>query len=180
MVQTTGNWHLTILFSPDRPELSLGFSLWRLCNFWQQAINVVLKELDLTHVQYLMLGGVHHLQANNAVVNQNKLAKHLKTDIMMTSKVCRALEKKGYLLRAKLRSDSRSRMLVLTRKGKERYTSAVLLVETVERKVFNHLQIPAGEWLDQIKALMLHLLPESEPVEHAANVFLIEPDLQQA
>src|SRR3989344_1240244 len=158
MVQTTGNWHLTILFSPDRPELSLGFSLWRLCNFWQQAINVVLKELDLTHVQYLMLGGVHHLQANNAVVNQNKLAKHLKTDIMMTSKVCRALEKKGYLLRAKLRSDSRSRMLVLTRKGKERYSMAAPRVEQAELSVFGHSQIQPAEWLSQIKTLMLHLL----------------------
>jgi len=150
----------------ENPAFSLGFSLWRLSNRWQQKATQALKNIHLTHVQFVLLAGIKSLQeqADN-IINQKTLAQYVKTDIMMTSKVCRTLERKGLVIRAKLRSDTRSKMLVLTRKGKELLQKATHVMSEVEKDLFNKIEIKKDGILN-----MLYFVLEEEKVEPSSNV----------
>ena len=40
---------------PAQPWLDSGFRLWQLSNAWQRHVADLLKDLEITHVQYLLL-----------------------------------------------------------------------------------------------------------------------------
>jgi len=92
---------------------------WHACNQWQKHLTQQLKPFGVTHVQVILLQAVQELSEQNKTITQIALAEHAGTDIMMTSKVCRTLERKGYLLRAKHRHDTRARSLAITKAGKQ-------------------------------------------------------------
>ena len=73
-------------------------------------------------------------------ITQKRLASHLETDIMMTSKVVRALEKKGYLLRASSRIDARSKSLILTQKGQAKLTEALAVMQAMDQQFFSRVK----------------------------------------
>lgn len=122
----------------EKPEESAGFLLWQITNLWQRKMNSALKELDLTHVQFALLAGIAWLERFEKPITQVRLAKYAGTNIMMTSKVIRTLEKKGLILREECETDTRAKCVSLTAKGIHRFEKALPLVRSVDEKFFGN------------------------------------------
>jgi len=113
-----------------------GFLCWQLSNTWQRLLTQALQPLDLTHVQYWLLEGVLELAMQYQVVSQTRLSESRGTDLMMTSKVCRTLERKGLMIRARHRQDTRAKSLAVTNSGKEILQQARPIVAKLEAQLF--------------------------------------------
>jgi DNA-binding MarR family transcriptional regulator len=121
----------------EKPEESVGFLLWQITHLWQRKMNLDLKELDLTHVQFALLSSTAWLERFDEDITQVKLANHAKTNIMMTSKVLKTLEKKDLISREECKFDTRAKSISLTDDGRERIKKALQIVEEMENKFFS-------------------------------------------
>lgn len=121
------------------PSDSPGFLLWQVTNLWQRRIREALKEVNLTHVQFVLLASLVRLAEERSVISQTDLSRFAKTDIMMTSQVLRALQKKGLITRSPHPDDSRAKCLSATSKGAELVKVAVQLVEQQDNAFFSTL-----------------------------------------
>lgn len=117
----------------EGPEQSPGFLLWQVGAKWRRQIESALSELDLTHVQFVLLAGLGWHQGQ---ISQVELARFCATDIGMTSQVLRALEKKGLITRQQKPGDERSKFPVLTKAGAELVERAIPVVEAVDAAFF--------------------------------------------
>jgi len=128
------------VFKFKSPDDSPGFLLWQFSNLWQRKMNAGLNPLGLTHVQFVLLAGLIWLNQSQETVTQTKLAAHAKTDIMMTSKVLRSLEKRGLLKREPNLKDTRAKSLTITQKGYELTLEAIKVVDQIDNKFFSALE----------------------------------------
>jgi DNA-binding MarR family transcriptional regulator len=134
-------------------DYSPGFLLWHATLRWQRVITGVLKPLDLTHVQFVLLAGAWWLGRNGDAPSQRELADHSGTDVMMTSQVVRILEGKGLLTRERDPADSRIMRLRVTEAGQELATQAVEVVEAADRDFFRQAEHPDA-LLPQLRSLV--------------------------
>ena len=128
------------------PAGETGYLLWHVVNLWQRRQKEALAPFDLTPVQYLLLAGLSALKASDSrPVNQSTLARHCRTDPMMTSQVLRALERGGLVARRIDTGDGRAVGVALTGKGRSRQRDAAPAVAAVERGFFAALgpDVPA-------------------------------------
>ena len=123
----------------DSPEDSPGFSLWQVSNLWQKRINAGLSPLGLTHVQFVLLTTLAWQAGAESLITQVELAALAKTDVMMTSKVLRTLEKKGFLLRRPHPTDTRANALAITAEGRSLVARAIRVVEAIDADFFSSL-----------------------------------------
>jgi DNA-binding MarR family transcriptional regulator len=131
-----------------RVEESLGFLFWQTNNMWERKINCELKNINLTHVQFVLLAGVDWFNHSGDTVNQAKLSRHVKTNIMMTSKVLRTLEKKSLITRKPDKVDTRQNRLFITDKGKEKLKKGFPMVRKVTEDFFSPIKGKKGELID--------------------------------
>ncbi len=124
------------LFQFASPDESPGFLLWQVANLWQRRMNQALQELDLTHVQFVLLAGIYWLSQEQETITQVQLASHAKTDIMMTSKVLRTLEGKELVERRSHPTDTRAKALALTQTGVELLAQAIKVVDDTDNTFF--------------------------------------------
>ena len=120
----------------ETPTESPGFLLWQVTNLWQRRQRAALRDLDLTHVQFILLASVIWLTRDDQPVTQVQLALHTQTDVMMTSQVLRTLEEKSLIARTPNPRDTRANLLHATARGKELARQAIRLVEQVDREFF--------------------------------------------
>jgi DNA-binding MarR family transcriptional regulator len=123
----------------ETPSVSPGFLLWKVTHLWQRKQRDTLKEIDLTHVQFVVLAGLGWLQKVNKNISQAELARHAEIDEMMASSVIRTLEKKKLLKRHKHPTDTRARVLALTSEGERVMMLALERVERVDREFFKNV-----------------------------------------
>jgi DNA-binding MarR family transcriptional regulator len=115
---------------------SPGLLLWQVTNLWQRRQRAALKEMDLTHVQFVLLASLAWLSQNAEPVTQARVAEHAKTDAVMTSEVLRTLQRKGLVERRPHPEDTRAKSLKPTPKGTEFVRRAVKLVEQTDQEFF--------------------------------------------
>lgn len=128
--------------SPHRQATdSPGFLLWVISNDWRREQTAALDPLGLTHVQFVLLASLLWLAMTepDEPVTQARLARHARTDAMMTSQVARALEERRLLARVPHPTDTRAKCLELTSKGEELVRRAFPLVERVNSEFFGRL-----------------------------------------
>ena len=140
-----------------RPEDSPGFLLWQVTNSWQRRIRQALKDIGLTHVQFVLLTTTNWLNDANLPTTQRNVAKFAKTDVMMTSQVIRTLQSKGLVTVKENPSDTRAHVLTVTPEGKRLVKRALELVEDTDGRFFGPLADDTAGF-----ANMLRLLVESE------------------
>ncbi len=131
-------------FSYKSANDATGFLLWKVHNCWQREIKKSLKQLDLTHTQFVILAGAYWLSLNQVEVTQVEIARHAQTDVMMTSNVLRILEKKGFVNRAEHKTDTRAKVIHISEKGRKVLVQAVKTVETFDRRFFSALDNETG------------------------------------
>ena len=131
--------------APRSPAASPGFLLWRATNLWQRGVREALREVELTHVQFVLLAGAAWLTREGVdgaapgsagVVSQAQLAQHAGSDVMMTSQVVRELERRALLERAPHPIDRRARALAVTPAGRSLLERARPLVERADAGYF--------------------------------------------
>ncbi|MFM2304169.1 MAG: hypothetical protein RLZZ135_1579, partial [Cyanobacteriota bacterium] len=82
------------------PEDSVGYQLWQVVHLWQRQVDVALAELDLTHLQFVLLAGIGWLTRDGDLLTQVQLAEFCKIDVMQISQVVRKLEVKKLIHRS--------------------------------------------------------------------------------
>lgn len=122
---------------PDRAVRSTGYRLWQVVNLWQRRQKEALAPFELTPVQFLLLAGLLDL-ANRAdgPVTQTTLARHCRTDPMMTSQVLRYLEGAGLVNRREHDGDGRAMAVGILDTGAELARRASAVVDEAESKFF--------------------------------------------
>ena len=73
--------------SLKKPDENIGMLLWQTNMLWQRKMNQALKEINLTHTQFVVLASLGWLLKQGKVVAQKDIADFSKTDQMMVSKV---------------------------------------------------------------------------------------------
>jgi len=125
----------------ESAEDSPGLLLWQATHRWQAQQRAALKPLGLTHVQFVLLASLAYLDAEGPVT-QKRLAEHAATDVMMTSQVLRALEKRELVERLPDPADARSRLVTVTPAGAALAPRAIAVVEAVDREFFTGVPTP--------------------------------------
>lgn len=114
----------------------LGFSLWEVSNLWQKELQKRLGELNITHVQFLILKAVYELEVNHEEKTQIRIAKQARTDVMMTSKVIRTLIDKNLLERDLHAIDKRAFRISITKEGKKTLKRGMEIVNGFDNSFF--------------------------------------------
>jgi MarR family transcriptional regulator, organic hydroperoxide resistance regulator len=118
------------------PDQSPGNLLVQVTAAWQRRQRAALSELGLTHPQFLILAAAAWLTRDGEPVTQVRLARHARTDPMMTSQLVRALEEKKLLRRSEDPSDSRAKLVRATARGRKLARQAVVIADRVDREFF--------------------------------------------
>ena len=137
----------------QKPSESIGFLLWQTHNNWQRKINKELKQFGLTHVQYILLASLQHLQTISNCISQIQLSDFSNTDIMMTSKVIRTLEKKGYIEKNKHPLDTRAYSLNLTKEGDELVQKTAQYIKEFDLNYFGPLSTQMESFSESLRIL---------------------------
>lgn len=136
------------------PDASAGFLLWQAANAWQRRQRAALKPLALSPVQFALLAGVTWLADREPPVSQIKLARHARTDPMMTSQVVRALQQRKLVRRVPHPGDPRARALLPTAAGRRLARQAIYVVERADQEFFDALGGDAGRLATMLKTLL--------------------------
>ena len=118
------------------PDDSPGWTLWIVANAWQRELKRALAPLGLTPVQATILESVAWLSRDNDPITQTRVARHARTDVMMTSQVLRALEAKKLIRRVPHPTDERAKLLKSTARGRKLAREAAFAGERVDREFF--------------------------------------------
>jgi MarR family transcriptional regulator, organic hydroperoxide resistance regulator len=146
-----------------KPEDSPGFLLWQVTNSWQRRIRHALKEIGLTHVQFVLLTATNWLNDANLLTTQSNIAKFAHTDVMMTSQVIRTLEGKRLVTVEENPSDTRAHLLKVTPAGKRLVKRALELVEDADGKFFGPLARDSVGFVGMLKLLIESEKQPGEP-----------------
>ncbi len=147
----------TAPFSVENASQSSGFLLWQVTALWQRRIAWALRSIGLTQVQYALLASLLWMSRTQRTITQAMLARHTKLDMMMTSQVLRTLESRGLLERNQHPTDTRAKVLGLTKEGRKLAWQAVPVVEGVDREFFGAL----GAQLNRFNRSLLSLIAAS-------------------
>jgi DNA-binding MarR family transcriptional regulator len=117
------------------PEESPGFLLWRASTLWRRSIEAVLKPLNLTHPQFVILAATAWFTRGNKHVSQAAIGRHAGLDPNTTSQILSGLQKKGLIERVRS-DDERSKYPTPTPLGKQLLAKALPAVEKADAKFF--------------------------------------------
>jgi DNA-binding MarR family transcriptional regulator len=129
-----------------------GFLLWKAANAWQRHVREHLKPTGITHVQFLLLDAMKELEAKGQQPSQILLARTAGTDVMMTSKVIRTLEKQKLVARKENQKDGRAVILQMTATGKKKLERSALALRKSEGAFFAKVSKP-HKFMAQLEAL---------------------------
>jgi DNA-binding MarR family transcriptional regulator len=120
------------------PEESPGYLLWHVSLAWRTSIETILKPLDLTHPQFVVLAVTAWLTRKGDHINQLDVSKASGLDPNTTSQVLRTLEAKNFIERKRTLNE-RSKNPSLTTKGSKVIAKALPAVEQADAQFFKNL-----------------------------------------
>ncbi len=111
----------------------------------------------LTQPEYLVLSAIHYGQENNPHqpgIYVSILADHLMTSVSMVSKLLKALEEKGWILRTVDKNSRRNTFVSLTPAGKKVLVSADTVMDEINRAVAEDMGEAYQQLISNISALL--------------------------
>ena len=120
---------------------STGILLWQATNRWLRQVQAVLAPHGLTYVQFLLLAAIADRPDANEAPTQVDLARRLRADVMMTSQVLRALERRRLVVRDLDPRDARARQVRLTAAGARLVERVSAIVGAAEDAYFAALGV---------------------------------------
>jgi DNA-binding MarR family transcriptional regulator len=101
----------------EQPDDSIGYHLWQAHHRWQRFLEAALREVDLTHAQYVVLALIHYFEISGTPPSQYQVADRAGFPRMMVSTVVRVLVRKALIERHQSVRDGRADVLSLTKSG---------------------------------------------------------------
>lgn len=147
-----------IEFHFKSPEDSPGYLLGQLTMLWQRKLKKVLDPLDLTQTQFVLLAALGWLSGTNDEVSQVDIARQSNSDRMMVSKVLRTLEEKDFITREGHETDTRAKIVRLTKRGEVVLQKALKEVEKGDLEFFSVLETK----LPSFNSKMVKLIAENK------------------
>ena len=112
-----------------------------------------MAQYDLTAFQLMLIRGLMHLSSKGKeLTTQVDLANLLRSNKMMTSSVLRTLEKKGLIERQVNTTDTRAKVLVLTRVGTTLGNQAIKELHKLNKEFFGE---DSQDFIQIIKKLII-------------------------
>jgi len=121
-------------------DAATGYLLWRVTTKWRAAVDRAVASLGLTHAQYTLLASLYGLSRTGAEPSQRELADFAGLEPIFVSKLARALEQGGLLVRANHPADPRAVRLTLTGHG----TAVAVRAIGVVHELLAELTAPIG------------------------------------
>lgn len=118
---------------------SIGFSFIKVYNMWHAEIQEVLKEMKITHSQFVVITALGYFSQQNAQLTQVELARYINMDVMTLSKLLKKLIAMEYIERKMHETDTRAKVISLTPTGVELMKKAIVKVENVDSAFFGKL-----------------------------------------
>jgi Transcriptional regulators len=144
--------HISQFATPDE---SPGYLLWQVSTRWRTAIESVLKPLNLTHPQFVLLATVAWLTKDGKSVSQADIGRMASLDPNTTSQIIRGLEAKQFIKRMQS-VDERSKNPILTALGFEQLSKALPQVEKADAHFFVKLKtVEVSDMVKLFQKLML-------------------------
>ncbi|MBE7176716.1 MAG: MarR family transcriptional regulator [Mucilaginibacter polytrichastri] len=147
-----------IEFHFKSPDDSPGYLLGQVTMLWQRRQKKVLDPLDLTQTQFAMLAALGWLAKTSRTVTQVDIANQCNADRMMTSKVLRTLQEKGFITRQEHETDTRAKAIRLTADGQKILQQALLAIESADLDFFAIL----GAGLPSFNKSMVQLIERNK------------------
>lgn len=123
------------------PKEDIGYLIWQITKFWQRGKHRALDEFGLTSSQLEILGAVFHLTKEGKEITQILLSQETHIDPMTTSTILRNLQKKGLIMRKESETDTRARIVELTRDGNDLFEKAVSKIRMIYENIFENIDI---------------------------------------
>ena len=139
-----------------------GYLLWRVTTKWRAAVDRAVAPLGLTHAQYSLLASLYGLSRGGVLPSQRELADFTGLEPIFVSKLARALEQGGLLVRTENPADSRAVQLTLTDRGTEVVLRAVAIVRDLHERLTGPIGGPAGRRGRELSATLQALLQAEE------------------
>ena len=128
-----------IEFKFKSPDDSPGYLLGQVTLLWQRRQKKVLDPLNLTQTQFILLAALGWLSREKEDVTQIDIANQGNADRMMVSKVLRTLEDKKFISREEHQTDTRAKVIKLTKIGAEVLQEALEAIESADIAFFSTL-----------------------------------------
>ena len=126
-------------FGFNRPESSPGFLLWQTTTIWQRNIKKALEKYDISHSQFVILAVLMCLQLQNGDNTQKTLTEYTKLDKMTVSKSLKKLALMGFVDRFENEDDTRSKKVILSKKGIDIVNLLVPIIEGIDNVFFSRI-----------------------------------------
>ncbi|MDR1881511.1 MAG: MarR family transcriptional regulator [Prevotella sp.] len=134
------------------PNEDIGYLIWRVFKYWQKGKLKILDEFGLTSSQLELLGAIYHISRLKTEATQIILSQETEIDPMTTSTILRNLEKKGLISRRESATDTRARIVELTRAGTELFEKAIAKLKAGQKRLFQN--IDAETLKNQLRMLL--------------------------
>lgn len=113
-------------------DVTTGYLIWRVATKWRAAVDRAVAPLGLTHAQYSLLASLYGMSATGVRPSQRELADFSGLEPIYVSKLTRALEGAGLLVRTEHPDDTRAMQLSLTEHGTDVVRRAIAVVHTLQ------------------------------------------------
>ena len=123
----------------NNSEESIGLSFIKVYNLWHKQIKTQLRQLELTHPQFIVIASLGYLSQKDNEVNQVSISKNCDIDVMTVSTIVRNLEKMQLVIRENSINDTRSKIIRLTDLGQEKLAQSLPIVEESDWHFFECL-----------------------------------------
>ncbi len=137
----------------DNAENAVGLLFMRTFNKWHTEIKQQLKELGITHPQFVILTTLGYLSQQESEVTQVMIAKLAGMDVMSVSQIVAILEKNDLIERKEHSKDTRAKSVSLTQKGKEKMNLALPIIEGIDLAFFGSLRERETEFINLLHEL---------------------------
>lgn len=149
----------SLIYKKDS-DASTGLIFIRAYNKWHTAIKHELRDVGITHPQFVVMAVIGFLEQSGDFVTQASVARMADMDAMSVSQIIRGLEEKGYLERTANPKDTRANAVRLLGKGEEAICRALPAVERIDEEFFGILSDDETQFRD-----LLHKLIGEGPAE---------------
>lgn len=116
-------------------DTATGRLLWQVTTRWRAAVDRAVAPLGLTHAQYTLLGSLYGLSRSGTRPSQRELADFAGLEPIYVSKLVRALEGAGLVVRTEHPADPRALQLTLTDQGTAVIREAVTVVHALQEEL---------------------------------------------
>ncbi len=137
------------------PENAVGFILWRLTARYQRETDRAFAPLDLTNLQFVTLALAAWFERGGEGVSQAELARFGGIHPMQLSLMLKALEEKGFIARERSKTDTRAKLVTITRSGLQTLKQALPIAIEIQERLFGTDCRPGGKLHETLLALDL-------------------------